>query len=658
MEHIYENGIRVTRETAGDEVRRVRLEEIDDPADLRDLSVEQLEDLAGQIRDFLVDLAATRGGHFASSLGTVELTLAVHYVYRTPEDRVVWDVGHQAYVHKLLTGRRDRLHTIRQYGGLSGFLKRSESPYDVFGAGHASTAPSAAFGFCTAHELLGDDERKTVAIIGDGAMTGGLAFEALNNAGSTQRDFLVILNDNAMSISPNVGAVAHYLTTLTTHPYYRRMKSDIYHVLEKLPRVGESMTEFARRLERGVKGALVPGALFQALGFHYLGPIDGHDLDELIPVLQKIRARRGEGPVLLHVLTHKGKGYDLAEKDPLKWHGVKPFDRETGRARAAAKPAAAPSWTEVFSDVMLEAAERHDRLVAITAAMAPGTGLSRFKERFPERFFDVGIAEGHGVTFACGLAAEGLRPVCAIYSTFLQRAFDMLIHDCALQKLPVIFAMDRGGLVGADGPTHHGTFDLAYMRMIPGMVVAAPRDADELADLLETALHHDGPFALRYPRDQVPAPRSRAPRVLEIGRWEIVRDGPRRVVLLAVGAMVGVAEQAADLLAGEGIGATVVNARFVKPLDLTMLGDLAREADVIVTLEEGVRCGGFGSAVQEALLDHDLGHGVRLVVRALPDRFVEHGSREQLLADVGLTAADTADAIRRALAGNRDQREA
>ena len=648
MEHIYENGIRVARETSRDDARRVLLEDIDDPSDLRHLSIEQLEDLAGQIREFLVDLAASRGGHFASSLGAVELTLAVHYVYETPKDRVIWDVGHQAYVHKLITGRRDRLHTIRQYGGLSGFLKRSESPYDVFGAGHASTAPSAAFGFCTAQDLLGRADQRTVAIIGDGAMTGGLAFEALNNAGSTDRDFLVILNDNAMSISPNVGAVAHYLTTLTTHPYYRRMKSDIYHVLEKLPRVGGSMSEFARRFERGVKGALVPGALFQALGFHYLGPIDGHDLDELVPVLQKIRARRGEGPVLLHVLTHKGKGYGLAEKDPLKWHGVKPFDRETGRARAAGAKGA-PSWTEVFSEAILDAAERHERLVAITAAMAPGTGLSGFRERFPARFFDVGIAEGHGVTFACGLAAEGLRPVCAIYSTFLQRAFDMLIHDCALQRLPVIFALDRGGLVGADGPTHHGTFDLAYLRMIPGMVVAAPKDADELADLLETALHHDGPFALRYPRDQVPEPRSREPRILPIGRWELLHEGDGAVALLAVGSMVGVALDAAGRLAGQGIDATVVNARFVKPIDEEMLAGLASRVDLIVTLEEGVRAGGFGSAVQEAMLDRQPEARARLVVRAIGDRFVEHGSREQLLADVGLTAEATADVVLAAL---------
>lgn len=642
MEHIYDDGMSVSRDDSSeetDELQRVLLEDINDPSDLRGLDVAQLEDLAGQVRDFLVDIAATKGGHFASSLGCVELTLALHHVYDTPEDRIVWDVGHQAYVHKLLTGRRGDLNTIRQYKGLSGFLKRNESPYDTFGAGHASTAPSAALGMKTAHDLKGEAGRKTVAIIGDGAMTGGLAFEALNNAGSSHRDMLVILNDNAMSISPNVGAVAHYLTYLTTHAYYRKMKTDIYSVLEKVPKVGESMGKFARRLERGVKGALVPGALFQAMGFHYLGPIDGHDMEELTSVLTKLRETESDGPTLLHVLTHKGKGYKLAEEDPLKWHGVKPFDPETGKTKppSVVVENPLPSYTNAFSDAMLEAAERHPEMVTITAAMPSGTGLNAFKERFPERFFDVGIAEGHGVTFAAGLAAEGMRPVCAIYSTFLQRAFDHVIHDCAIQKLPVVFAMDRGGLVGADGPTHHGVFDIAYMRMIPDMVVAAPRDADELADLLETALQHEGPFAFRYPRDNSPSVRTREPHALPIGSWEKLREGSWDVTLLAVGAMVPTAQKVAESLAARGLDPTVVNARFVKPLDMDMLREASGKARLVVTIEEGCRTGGFGGAVVEAAAEERLEFAEGVQVHALPDRFVTHGSRGELLEEVGLT---------------------
>lgn len=648
MEHIYEDGVPRAR-AASDEDTSPRLGHVDGPADLRGLSIEQLGSLASEIREFLVGIAATKGGHFASSLGTVELTLALHHVYDTPNDLLVWDVGHQAYVHKLVTGRRDRLHTIRQYHGLSGFLKRSESEFDSFGAGHASTAPSAALGMRVACDLRGEEDRKTVAVIGDGAMTGGLAFEALNNAGSTQRDLLVVLNDNAMSISPNVGALAHYLTTLTTHEYYRKMKSDIYHVLDKLPRVGGPMGTFARRLERGVKGALVPGALFQALGFHYLGPIDGHDLDELVPVLRRIRERKGEGPVLLHVLTHKGKGYKLAEADPLTWHGVKPFDPATGKTISSGKAAtdAPPSWTKAFSEALIDAADRRPDVVAITAAMPSGTGLNAFREKHPDRFFDVGIAEGHGVTFAAGIAAEGARPVCAIYSTFLQRAYDHIIHDCAIQKLPVIFAMDRGGLVGADGPTHHGAFDLAYLRLVPDMVVAAPRDADELADLLETALQHEGgPFAFRYPRGNCPTKRTRPPRVVPVGAWEVLGEEGGEVALLAVGAMVSTAEAVARSLRADGVSVTVVNARFVKPLDREMLRRVADTAKVVATMEEGCRPGGFGSAVFEASMDERLDLASRLEVFALPDAFVTHGSRDELLAEVGMDENTIATKLR------------
>jgi len=646
MERVLGDGFDAGRGDARRGRRPLHLDEISDPADLRRGAVEDLVPLAEEIREFLVSLASAKGGHFASSLGAVELTLALHYVFDTPRDRLVWDVGHQAYVHKILTGRRDRMHTIRQYGGLSGFLKRSESPYDAFGAGHASTAVSAALGIATARDLLGETF-KVVAIVGDGAMTGGLSFEALNNAGASGRDLLVVLNDNAMSISPNVGAVAHYLTSLTTHPRYRRMKEELYAALRKLPRVGGPVGTFARRLEQGIKTVLVPGALFEALGFTYRGPIDGHDLPEMVRILEQIRDS-DRGPVLLHVLTRKGKGYEPAEKDPASWHGVGPFDPHTGVSRKSSG-GVGPTFTSVFGDAIVERARRDPRVVAITAAMPDGTGLSRFAEEYPDRFFDVGIAEGHAVTFAAGLAAEGLRPVCALYSTFLQRAVDHLVHDVALQDLPVVFAVDRAGLVGADGPTHHGVLDLAWLRAVPGMVVAAPRDADALADLLETALEQDErPFAIRWPRDTAPGPRTREPRVIPVGTWETVREGGGRVVILAVGTMVGTALEAAEILAAEdGLDVTVVDARFVKPLDRPYLRELARSGpELVVTLEEGTIRGGFGDAVHEASLEEDLGLSPRLVQLALPDRFVTHGSRAELLAEVGMTAEGVATQIR------------
>jgi 1-deoxy-D-xylulose-5-phosphate synthase len=632
--------------------RPVRLDEIDDPADLRRLSEAQLKQLAPQIREFLLEVAAKKGGHFAASMGVVELTLALHYVFETPRDQLVWDVGHQAYVHKLLTGRRDRLPTIRQKDGLSGFLKRSESPYDTFGAGHASTSASAALGMAAARDLLKGDQN-VVAVIGDGAMTGGLAFEALNNAGALGSRLLVVLNDNAMSISPNVGAIAHYLTSITTNPVYQRMHGDMHALLERLPRFGHVAGEFAKRLEQGIKSALVPGMLFQAFGFAYYGPVDGHDMDELVDVLQRIRTTTSRGPVLLHVLTQKGKGYAPAEADPCKWHGVKPFDPVTGGKPGSSKPAAAqsatvtaeppppppPSYTNVFAEALIDVAERRPDVVGITAAMATGTGIDKFEKAFPDRTYDVGIAEGHGVTFAGGLTTQGVRPVCAIYSTFLQRAFDHMIHDVALQHLPVVFALDRAGLVGADGPTHHGTFDLSYLRMVPGMIVSAPKDADELADLLETGLTQtEHPFALRYPRGSAPGPRTRAPRTIPIGSWEVLEeeDGERAdVTLLAVGAMVPLARDVAAKLREHDLAARVVNARFVKPLDLE---ELRRAADsrLVVTLEEGVLAGGFGSAVHEASVREDLGISGRLHHEGIPDEFISHGTREQLWAEIGL----------------------
>ncbi len=646
MDRVLDDDMGAGKASAQPRRRIVRLASVESPADLKGLTVDELVALAAEIRKFLVATAAEKGGHFAPSLGAVELTLALHYVFDTPSDLLVWDVGHQAYVHKIITGRRDRFATLRQHRGLSGFLKRSESAFDAFGAGHASTAASAALGMATARDLAGR-RQKVIAVVGDGAMTGGLAFEALNNAGAAGRDLIVVLNDNAMSISPNVGAVAHYLTTLTTHPYYLRMKQEIAEVLGRLPKVGEPVGELARRMAGGLKTALVPGALFEALGFNYFGPIDGHDIAALVAILERIREQQ-HGPVLLHVLTHKGKGYAPAEADPLKWHGVGPFDPATGTTRGGAKAsAAAPlAYTDVFGDAVVDLARRHDDVVAITAAMGPGTGLTKFQETFPDRFFDVGIAEGHGVVFAAGLATQGMRPVCAIYSTFLQRAFDHVFHDVALQELPVIFALDRAGLVGADGATHHGLFDLTYLRVIPGMVIAAPKDADELADLLETAYAWcDGPFALRYPRENSPAPRTREPKVLLVGEWETLSEGDWDVTLLAVGGMIPLAEAAAGRLREQGLAPTVVNARFVKPLDMAVLQLVAQRSRLVVTLEENSLRGGFGAAVHEASVERDLDLSGRLLHFGIPDRFVAHGTRAELLAELGLTPEQVAGAI-------------
>lgn len=649
MEQIFEDGFERERAQAdaSSESRSVTLDSIDGPSDLRRLRVDQLLPLADEIRQFLVQFAAEQGGHFASNMGVVELTLALHYTFDTPQDLIVWDVGHQAYVHKILTGRRERFSTLRQYQGLSGFLKRDESPFDSFGAGHASTAPSAAFGMAVGRDLKGGQE-KVVAVIGDGAMTGGLAFEALNNAGASGRDLLVVLNDNYMSISPNVGAMHQYLTTLTTHPYYLRMKKDIATVLGRFRRVGPPTAELARRMGSGLKGALTPGALFEALGFTYIGPVDGHDLPSLIDILQKIKDQF-RGPVLLHVLTHKGKGYAPAEADPVKWHGVTPFDPETGTIFTKPKTGVeCPNYTNAFGDVLVDLARRKTDVVAITAAMAPGTGLTKFQETFPERFFDVGIAEGHAVTFAAGLATQGIRPVCAIYSSFLQRAFDHVFHDVALQHLPVIFALDRGGLVGADGPTHHGCYDLSFMRLIPEVVLAAPRDADELADLLETAYAYTaGPFAIRYPRDNSPVPRTREPRILPIGSWELLEPatGEKPVYLLAVGAMIGLARDVARGLRLLGHDVALVNARFIKPVDLDFLRRIAASSALIATLEEGTLRGGFGSGVHEASVEEDLRLSGRLLHFGLPDRFVAHGSRNELLGEIELTAEKVVERI-------------
>jgi 1-deoxy-D-xylulose-5-phosphate synthase len=607
------------------------------PDDLRRLGDGELERLCSEIREFIVDVVSQKGGHLGASLGVVELTVALHRVLSLPHDRIVWDTGHQAYVHKVLSGRREALWGIRQSGGISGFLKRDESPYDTFGAGHASTAISAALGMAAARDLA-RESRKIVAVLGDGALTGGLAYEALNNAGHAGRDLLVVLNDNGMSISPNVGALAHYLTELQTSPRLTRWRREGLLAMSRLPRVGGTAKSLATRLQSAIKTAIVPGGLFEALGFNYIGPVDGHDLPSLLDLLPKVLER--SGPVLLHVLTKKGKGLPAAEADHEGFHGVSPFDKMTGKAIVPA--AAGPGYTAVFGAAMLEAAEAFPKMVAITAAMPSGTGLTAFQKRYPERFHDVGIAEAHGVCFAAGLACEGVRPVAAIYSTFLQRAFDQIVHDVALQHVPVVFALDRAGLVGADGPTHHGVLDLSYLRCVPGLIVSAPKDGNELRDLLWTALTQDErPFAIRFPRDTVPPgyDPKRSPRVLPVGSWEILAEG-KDAMLVATGTMVAVACEARTLLAERGVDAGVVNARFVKPLDIEVLRRIA-PVPRIVTLEENNLPGGFGSAVTGALTE--IGRGTSGVLTlGLPDAFVPHGTRAELLTEVELDAAGIA----------------
>jgi 1-deoxy-D-xylulose-5-phosphate synthase len=611
---------------------------VSEPADLKGLTRQELKALAAELRQYVIEVVSRTGGHLGASLGVVELTVALHYLYDAPRDKIIWDVGHQSYIHKVLTGRRDELFTIRQYGGISGFCNIFESPYDVFGAGHASTSISAALGVATARDLAGETYR-VVSVTGDGALTGGLAYEGLNNAGSSGRDLLVVLNDNSMSISPNVGAISHYLTNLSTNPFLNKIRHEVLALIEKLPSVGEPAGELVKRLEKAVKSVLVPAALFQVLGFHYFGPVDGHDLDELLDVLARLKPLKG--PVLVHVITRKGEGHPEASTSSDRVHAVTPLAPAPG-----ASPAAPPTYTKAFARTLTRLAEKDPRLVAITAAMADGTGLVEFQRIHPARFFDVGIAEAHAVTFAAGLARAGARPVAAIYSTFLQRAYDQVIHDVSIQKLPVLFCLDRAGLVGADGPTHHGVFDLSYLRLIPGMVVAAPRDGDELANLLVTGLAHEaGPFAIRYPRDGCQAWNpARAPRPVPLGSWVELARG-ERVAVLAVGALVAPMERAVERLAREEVRVGLVNCRFVKPLDRDLLASLARRYSVLLTVEENVLSGGFGSAVAEALREQG-GRQPGLRHAGVPDRFVAHGGRDQLLAEIGLAPAQLEDRVR------------
>ena len=605
------------------------------PRDVRKLSRSQLPDLVREVRERLIDVVAQVGGHFGGSLGVAELTVALHYVFDTPRDRIVWDTGHQAYIHKILTGRNDRLHSIRRRDGLAPFLRRDESDYDVFGAGHAATSVSAALGMAVARDHKGEDF-DVVAVIGDGAIGCGLAYEALNNAGASDRNQIVILNDNDMSIAPNVGAMNKYLNGVITNPLYNRVREQVKDLMGRVPTsIADVMQSATGRFEESVKHLFVPGMLFEELGFRYFGPLDGHDINQVVNTLKRVR--QIPGPVLVHLVTQKGKGYEPAEADPVKWHASSPWDKITGRSPK--KPVGLPRYQKVFGRGLTDLAAEDPRVVAITAAMPSGTSTDIFDKAFPHRHFDVGIAEAHGVTSAAGMATEGVRPVVAIYSTFLQRGFDSILHDVALQDLPVMFCMDRAGVAGADGPTHHGAFDIAYMLLVPGMTVTAPMDGAELIGLMRTGLSHDaGPYSIRYPRDAVPA---EVPPTSEIapvpyGSWEVLRSGSG-MAILAVGTMVLEALAAADELAALGIEATVVNCRFLKPFDENVLRDVLDAHTHVLTVEEGTVVNGFGAFMAREI---QLRAGSRVAVRTmgLPDAFIEHGDRGLLLGEVGLDA--------------------
>jgi 1-deoxy-D-xylulose-5-phosphate synthase len=606
------------------------LSKIESPADLRALPVESLGEVCRELREYLINTVATRGGHFAAGLGTVELTVALHYVFETPDDRLVWDVGHQAYPHKVLTGRRDRLDTVKQKDGLAPFPSRSESPYDTFGVGHSSTSISAALGMAVAAEHEGA-ARRVVAVIGDGAMTAGMAFEALNNAGSLRTDLLVVLNDNDMSISENVGALSKYLTRVLSSRKYAALRETGKKVLSKMP----SAWEFARRSEEYFKGMILPGGLFEALGFNYIGPIDGHDIGALVRTLRNQRLLKG--PQFLHVVTRKGKGYAPAEADPIKWHGPGAFDPASGTIFKEKSPG--PSFSQIFGEWLCDMAEREPKLVGITPAMREGSGLVEFSKKFPDRYFDVAIAEQHAVTFAAGIACEGLKPVVAIYSTFLQRGYDQLIHDVALQNLPVVFALDRAGLVGGDGATHQGAYDISYLRCIPNMVLMAPSDENECRQMLYTATTLSSPSAVRYPRgigNGTPVVREMS--ALPVGRGVVRREGQSGLAILVFGTLLHAVRPIAERL-----DATIVDMRFIKPLDVALVRQIASRHRAVITVEENAVQGGAGSAVAEALAEAGISIPMHLI--GIPDRFIEHGSREDCLALAGLDAAGLAKHI-------------
>ncbi|WP_420266663.1 1-deoxy-D-xylulose-5-phosphate synthase [Candidatus Magnetominusculus dajiuhuensis] len=608
------------------------LKDIKSPQDIKQLDLGELEELAQEIRDCIINRVSINGGHLASSLGVIELTIAMHYVFKSPRDKIIWDVGHQCYPHKLLTGRYDTFHTLRQYGGISGFPRRVESQHDAFGVGHSSTSISAALGIAEGRELTAK-HFKVIAVIGDGAMTGGLAFEGLNHAGHLKKDLIVVLNDNEMSISKNVGALSSYLTKIMAGNLYKKFKKETKNIIEIIPKVGGHVSKLAQKTEDTLKYFFLPGMLFEELGFSYAGPVDGHDIAKLIDTFQCIKD--STTPMLIHVVTTKGKGYEFSEKNPATFHGVGPFELETGELRTSPQR---PSFSAVFGQHLTEAAEKDPRIVAITAAMKAGTGLREFAARFPERFYDVGIAEPHAVTFAAGMATQGLRPVVAIYSTFLQRAYDEIIHDVCLQNLPVVFAVDRAGIVGEDGPTHHGVYDISFLRHIPNLTIMSPKNSIEMKEMLKLSITHEGPSVIRYSRDCMNEEIEASKTAVEMGKAEVIEEGGD-VAILAVGGCVLAAIHTAHRLREKGITAMVVNVRFIKPLDTALIREIAGTIGKIITVEENVLAGGFGSSVLEYLNSADAGEdtkdvGVKIV--ALPDRFVEHGSQPLLRHLYGL----------------------
>lgn len=614
------------------------LEGINSPADIKGLKGKQLFGLAEEIRETIINVTADKGGHLAASLGTVELAIALHYVLDSPEDKVLWDVGHQSYAHKLLTGRRKQFDTLREMGGLSGFPNVEESIHDPFTCGHSSTSISAALGMAAARDMAGE-EHKIVAVIGDAALATGLAFEGMNQTGHMQTNLIVILNDNEHSISKPVGALSRYLNSVITNPLYNKVREETEKIVKSIPKVGSVAYKAAKKFQEGLKNLIVPGIVFEELGFRYLGPVDGHDVKQLITLLKKVKIMKG--PVFIHAITKKGKGYKPAEEDPTTFHGVTSFNVETGNAKNEAKE---KSFTDCFGEKILDLAEKNSKVVSITAAMPDGTGLQKFSEKFPERFFDVGITEAHAVTFAAGLARGGMVPVAAIYSTFLQRSYDQLIHDVALQKLPVIFCLDRAGLVGKDGPTHHGVFDISYTRALPHFIVMAPKDGVELEMMMEKAVEWKKPVVIRYPRakaTQIVATASYSP--LDIGKAELLRKG-KDIAVIALGSMVNEALKAGEILSKKGIEITVINARFIKPLDSEMLEEVVRDHNKIFTLEEGIASGGFGSAVLE-FYEREQIKNVSVRCIALPDEFIEHGAREELLRKYHLTPDEIASTI-------------
>ena len=628
------------------------LSKVNYPSDIKQMDVTELKGLCKDIREYLVDTISEIGGHFGGGLGTVELTVAIHKVFNTPYDLVVWDTGHQAYPHKILTGRKEALKKIRRLNGISGFLKRSESEYDAFGAGHATTSISAALGMAAARDLNSEPNRKVIAVIGDGAMTGGMAYEAMNNSGVLKSDIIVVLNDNNMSIAPNVWQISNYFTEMISHPEYNKFKGQVWDLTGKLDHFGDRLRRIAARLESGINAVVTPGMLFEALGFRYFGPVNGHNLHQLIKIFEQ--TKQFKGPILIHALTEKGKGYKPAENHIQRLHASTPFDKVTGEALKKAGGSA--SYTKIFGQALVEIVKNNPKVVGITGAMPDGTGLDYLQKAVPKNYFDVGIAEEHGITFAAGMATQGIIPVVAIYSTFLQRGFDQIIHDIALQKLHVVFVMDRAGLVGADGPTHHGVFDISYLRMIPGMVIMAPKDESELRDMLYTAVEYKkGPIALRYPRGNALGVELREGfNSIQIGKSEKLIDGDD-VALLALGSMVDYSLKAAAKLKGQGISCEVINMRFAKPLDTEMLDRIAEKFHKVITLEENNLPGGFGSAVAEYFISNNYKNDLQFI--GIPDTFVDHGTQEELHKILGIDPDGIVERVKEFIQSNKIKHE-